>query len=62
MPPANPRRELETMAEPLVEIARKISDAPWNRPGTDKTWVLQALSQDQKFAEEVRSAVRVSAR
>jgi hypothetical protein len=50
------------MSEKLIEFARRLQQRRWNRPGTDKTWVLQALSQHQKFAEEVRSAVRVAAR
>ena len=50
------------MADPLTEIARKISNAPWNRPGTDKTWVLNAMAQNLKFQREVRQAKRVDER
>ena len=47
------------MTEPLTDIARKISNAPWNRPGTDKTWVVNAMAQSLKFQREVRQAKRV---
>ncbi len=50
------------MPESLTEIARKISSAPWNRPGTDKTWVLNAMAQVLKFQREVRQAKRVDRR
>jgi hypothetical protein len=45
-----------------TEIARTIQVKPWNRPGTDKTWVLNALSQHRLFSREIRSARRVAAR
>ena len=47
------------MAEPLADIARRISNAPWNRPGTDKTWLVNAMAQSLKFQSEVRQAKRV---
>ena len=50
------------MARSWIEIARRIQEKPWNRPGTDKTWVLNALSQHRLFAQEVRNARRVAAR
>ena len=50
------------MAEPLTEIARKISSAPWNRPGSDKTWVVNAMAQALKFQREIRQAKRVDRR
>jgi hypothetical protein len=50
------------MAETWIELARSIQAKPWNRPGTDKTWVLNALSQHRLFAQEVRNARRVAAR
>ena len=50
------------MARSWTEIARRIQEKPWNRPGTDKTWVLNALSQHRLFAQEVRNARRVAAR
>jgi hypothetical protein len=46
------------MAETLSEIARKISNAPWNQPGSDKTWVLDAMAQALKFQREVRKLGR----
>lgn len=50
------------MAETLSEIARRIASAPWNRPGSDKTWVLDAMTQALKFEREVRQAKRVDGR
>lgn len=47
------------MSERLIEIARRIESQPWNRPGTDKTWVLSAMWTQQRFQEEVRQARRV---
>ena len=49
------------MSETLIEFARRLQQQPWNRSGTDKTWVLQALRQHQLFSKEVRSAERVAA-
>lgn len=50
------------MADRWIEIARRIQAQPWNRPGTDKTRVLNALSQHRLFAWEVRNARRVQVR
>ena len=50
------------MSERLIEFARRLQRRPWNVPGADKTWVLQALWQHQRFAKEVRGAERVAAR
>jgi len=44
------------MTEELIELAKRIEGQPWNRPGTDKTWVLYALSTALKFQGEVRQA------
>lgn len=49
----------EAVPESLFEIARRIARAPWNRPGTDKTWVLNAMAQGLRFQREVRQAKRV---
>ncbi len=46
------------MAETLSEIARRISAAPWNRPGSDKTRVFDAMAEALKFQREVRQAKR----
>lgn len=45
-----------------TEVARRIQAKPWNRPGTDKTWVLNALSQHLLFSKEVKNAGRVAVR
>ena len=50
------------MANRWAETARRIQAEPWNRPGTDKTWVLNALSQHRLFSKEVQNARRVAAR
>ena len=50
------------MSEKLVQLARRLEQQPWNRPGADKTWVLLALAEHQRFAREVASAERVAAR
>lgn len=50
------------MSSALIEFARRLQGQPWNQPGSDKTWVLQALWQHQRFSKEVRSAERVATR
>jgi len=50
------------MADRLIELAARIERQPWNRPGTDKTWVLSALSEHQKWLRAVKRAKRVSPR
>jgi hypothetical protein len=46
--------------ERLLQIALWVQDRPWNRPGTDKTWVLQAMWQHQLLMRELRQATRVA--
>jgi hypothetical protein len=36
-----------------------LQDRSWNRPGTDKTWVLRAMWQQRLFMRELRQATRV---
>jgi hypothetical protein len=50
------------MSKRLIEIARRIEEQPWNRPGTDKTWVLEAMSTALEFREEVQQARLVGSR
>jgi hypothetical protein len=50
------------MTDRLREIARRLERAPWNRPGSDKTWVLNAMWQRIRFQGEVRRAERVEPR
>ena len=50
------------MTDRLIELARRIEHQPWNRPGTDKTWVVNAMWNQLQFANEVRQAKRVSER
>jgi len=44
------------MDKNLVELAKRIESQPWNRSGTDKTWVLKAMSMFLKFREEMQQA------
>jgi hypothetical protein len=44
------------MSPELAELANRIQQQPWNRPGCDKTWVLEALAQYRKFQDEIRRA------
>jgi len=46
----------------LIRLALRIERRPWNRPGTDKTWVLNALSEHQKWLRAMKRAKRVRAR
>jgi hypothetical protein len=50
------------MSDSLTDLATRIEAKPWNRPGTDKTWVLNAMSAHLQFRAEVRKAKRVRAR
>ncbi|MBW2499061.1 MAG: hypothetical protein JRF61_17410 [Deltaproteobacteria bacterium] len=47
------------MSERLVEVAQRIQEQPWNWPGSGKTWVLNAMSMEPQFQEEIRQAERV---
>jgi len=48
-----PRPEV-TLAE-LLELARQLEAHPENRPGSDKTWVLDRLRSLQAFFREPRT-------
>jgi hypothetical protein len=48
--------------ERLQAIARRLEARPWNRPGTDKRWVLDSLSRALAFRREQRLARRVPTR
>ncbi len=50
------------MDKGLIALAERIENRPWNRPGTDKTWVLMALSTFARFRDEVQQARRVGTR
>jgi hypothetical protein len=50
------------MTERLIELARRIQGRPWNRAGTDKSWVLRAMWEQQIFQREVRKAQGARAR
>jgi hypothetical protein len=46
------------MALPLSRIARWLERQPWNRPGTDKAWVLDAMWAALVFEREATRAER----
>ena len=46
------------MSRKLTELANRIQQQPWNRPGSDKTWVVEAMATYRKFQNEVRQARR----
>jgi hypothetical protein len=50
------------MTRRLTELARQIEGRPWNRPGTDKTWVLRILREHQIFRDEVHKAAHARRR
>jgi hypothetical protein len=49
------------MTKRLVELARRIQECPWNRPGTDKSWVLRAMWEHQVLQRELRKAFEAAA-
>ena len=44
----------EATLEELLDLARRLMEHPENRPGADKTWVLDGLRSFQSFLREVR--------
>jgi len=50
------------LPERLIEIAKLIESEPWNQPGTDKTWVLNAMSTQLRFQNEICQSKRVRTR
>jgi hypothetical protein len=38
----------------IVQLARKLETRPWNRPGSDKGWVLRAMWQHVLFQQETK--------
>jgi hypothetical protein len=42
--------------ERLRELANWLAGRPWNRSGTDKSWVLAAMSESLAFEAQVRQA------
>lgn len=49
-----------SVRERLIQLARRLQERPWNRPDTDKTWVLQAMWQQRLFMREVQLASPVA--
>jgi hypothetical protein len=43
----------------LREVADWLAARPWNRPGTDKRWVLAAMAESLAFHSQVVQAERV---
>ena len=50
------------MQDRLKKLAVWLERQAWNRPQTDKTWVLQAMWEHRKFVRETRQATLVSDR
>jgi hypothetical protein len=46
----------------MLRLARWLEAQPWNRPGTEKRWVLTSMWAWRLFAEARKRAVRVVAR
>jgi hypothetical protein len=46
----------------LARIARWLQGRPWNRPGTDKSWVLESMWAALVFDRELERAQRVGDR
>jgi hypothetical protein len=49
------------VTDELIRLARWLEAQPWNRPGSDKSWVLRLASAFREFAE-VRRRARAAAR
>ncbi len=39
----------------LLRLAQAVSDLPFNRPGQDKTYVLEAMHHYNSFLSDIRS-------
>lgn len=52
---------LSMLSPTLSRIARWLEARPWNRPSTDKTWVLEAMLAGLAFRIATRAAERVTA-
>lgn len=50
------------MTDRLTELARWIESQAWNRPGADKTWVLNAMWSHLQFEREIQRAKRAPER
>ena len=50
-----PARSLDTA---LLLIARRVEAQPWNRRGTDKSWVLRTMARGAAFRRELKRRVR----
>ncbi len=42
------------MTDRLIALARRIERQPWNRPRTDKAWVLNAMWNQIQLSKEIR--------
>jgi hypothetical protein len=49
----------EVTLEELLELARQLEAHPENRPGSDKTWVLNRMRRFQRFMRFVRDHKRI---
>jgi hypothetical protein len=49
------------VTDELIRLARWLEAQPWNRPGSEKSWVLLCADSFREFAEARRQA-RAAAR
>jgi hypothetical protein len=49
----------EITMDELMDLARRLSEHPENRPGTDKTWVLERMRSFQQVVRAPRTFIRV---
>jgi hypothetical protein len=46
------------MNDAIARLAQRISSSEWNRPGADKTWVVETMWEHIRFLGEVAKARR----
>lgn len=49
------------VTDELIRLARWLEAQPWNRPGSEKSWVLRCATSFREFAA-ARSQARAAAR
>jgi hypothetical protein len=48
------------VTDELIRLARWLEAQPWNRPGSDKTWVLRSMWTALTFQWEIGQAERAA--
>ena len=49
----------EITMEELMDLARRLSEHPENRPGTDKTWVLEGMRQFHRYIRAPKTLIEI---